>query len=88
LTAPKLMKFLSIAGTAAMFLVGGAIVVHGIPALHHLLAGIEQWALALPSFAAAAKLLGGMLFEATVGILTGVLCLALFLLGKKVLKRS
>jgi uncharacterized protein len=87
LMAPKLMKFLSIAGTAAMFLVGGAIVVHGIPALHHLLEGIEQWALALPSFGAAIKLLGGMLFEATVGIVTGALCLALFLLGKKVLKR-
>ncbi|MDQ3159945.1 MAG: DUF808 domain-containing protein [Pseudomonadota bacterium] len=33
--APKLMKFLSIAGTAAMFLVGGGILVHGIGALHH-----------------------------------------------------
>ena len=34
--APWLMKFLSIAGTAAMFLVGGGILVHGVPALHHL----------------------------------------------------
>jgi uncharacterized protein len=33
--APKLMKFLSIAGTAAMFLVGGGILVHGIGVLHH-----------------------------------------------------
>ena len=32
--APKLMKFLSVAGTAAMFLVGGGILVHAIPALH------------------------------------------------------
>jgi hypothetical protein len=29
--APYLMRFLSIAGTAAMFLVGGGILVHGIP---------------------------------------------------------
>lgn len=29
------MKGLSIAGTAAMFLVGGGIITHGIPALHH-----------------------------------------------------
>lgn len=35
-TAPYLMKGLSIAGTAAMFLVGGGILVHGIPPLHHL----------------------------------------------------
>lgn len=33
--APFLMKTLSIAGTAAMFLVGGGILTHGIPALHH-----------------------------------------------------
>ncbi|MBA4286983.1 MAG: DUF808 domain-containing protein [Xanthomonadaceae bacterium] len=40
LAAPKLMKALSVLGTAAMFLVGGGILVHGIPggeaALHHL----------------------------------------------------
>ncbi len=34
-TAPWLMKFLSVAGTAAMFLVGGGIVMHGLPWLHH-----------------------------------------------------
>lgn len=37
--APKLMKFLSIAGTLAMFLVGGGIIAHGIGAIHH---GIEH----------------------------------------------
>ena len=35
--APWLMKGLSVAGTAAMFLVGGGILVHGIPPLHHLI---------------------------------------------------
>lgn len=39
--APLLMKFLSIAGTAAMFLVGGGILVHGLPALYH---AFEHWA--------------------------------------------
>ena len=33
--APWLMKGLSVAGTMAMFLVGGGIVVHGFPWLHH-----------------------------------------------------
>jgi len=33
--APWLMKILSVVGTLAMFLVGGGIVVHGVPALHH-----------------------------------------------------
>jgi predicted DNA repair protein MutK len=33
--APLLMKFLGIAGTIAMFLVGGGIVSHNIPSFHH-----------------------------------------------------
>ena len=39
--APWLMKGLSVAGTAAMFLVGGGILVHGLPALHH---AVQAWA--------------------------------------------
>src|SRR6185369_12304196 len=38
-TAPRLMKALTVIGTVAMFLVGGSILVHGVPPLHH---GIEQ----------------------------------------------
>lgn len=37
--APWLMKALSVAGTAAMFLVGGGILVHGIGPLHHAIEG-------------------------------------------------
>lgn len=46
ITAPWLMKFLSVAGTAAMFLVGGGILVHNVPALHHFiieLGGEGRW---------------------------------------------
>lgn len=35
--APRLMRFLSVAGMVAMFLVGGGIVVHGLAPLHHLI---------------------------------------------------
>jgi predicted DNA repair protein MutK len=38
--APLLMKTLSVLGTAAMFLVGGGILLHGIPALGH---AVEAW---------------------------------------------
>ena len=40
--APWLMKGLSVAGTAAMFLVGGGILVHGLPALAHALEGLAE----------------------------------------------
>lgn len=38
--APRLLKALSVAGTAAMFLVGGGILVHGIGPLHHAVQGL------------------------------------------------
>lgn len=36
-TAPKLMKILSVLGTAAMFMVGGGIITHGVPPVHHVI---------------------------------------------------
>ncbi len=47
--APWLMKALSVLGTAAMFLVGGGILLHGLPALGHAVAHWAQsWAWAEP----------------------------------------
>ena len=68
--APWLMKSLSVAGTAAMFLVGGGIIAHGLPALHHL---IEELVHGLGAFATVAS----MLADAVVGLLVGILVLAL-----------
>jgi len=50
--APWLMKTLSVVGTAAMFLVGGGILVHNVPALHHFIVGLgpaSGWAAVLVS---------------------------------------
>lgn len=68
LAAPKLMKLLTIVGTAAMFLVGGGILSHGIPPVHH---GIEQ-------VAEMAGMMSGvvsMSLDAVVGILAGAVAL-------------
>jgi predicted DNA repair protein MutK len=67
--APWLMKFLSIAGTAAMFLVGGGILVHGVAFLHH------PSELVRAAFGSAGWL-GDMLFSALAGILAGAILLA------------
>lgn len=65
--APWLMKFLSVAGTAAMFLVGGHILVEGIAPLHHFIEpfkdGNSGWLI-------------GMLFDAAVGIVAGTIVVA------------
>jgi len=68
-TAPKLMKFLSVAGTIAMFLVGGGILAHGTPALHH---GVEHLAQMTGFFTSiTAALLNGL-----IGMLAGAMVLA------------
>ena len=77
-SSPYLMKFLSVAGTAAMFMVGGSILVQGVPPVHH-------WVEA----AAAASGLGAlaqMLLEALVGILAGGLIVAVVAAGSRVLR--
>ena len=75
--APWLMKTLSIAGTAAMFLVGGGILTHGIPALHHL---AET---ALHGVTGTTAMLGNLLFDGLVGILAGLIVVAVVTLLKK-----
>lgn len=76
--APWLMKFLSVAGTAAMFLVGGGILTHGIAPLHH---WIEQLAEATGG-------VGGVLLpfiaDALTGIVAGALTLGVVLAVKAV----
>ncbi|UVL57918.1 DUF808 domain-containing protein [Pseudomonas sp. B21-035] len=65
--APYMMKSLSVIGTAAMFLVGGGILVHGVAPLHH----------AIEAFSAGrGGALTGALLNAGVGILAGAAVLA------------
>ncbi len=73
--SPWLMKTLSIVGTAAMFLVGGGILAHGIP-------GVESWLRRLldpiddaPVFGDIVQVLGPMLLNAAIGIAAGAIVL-------------
>lgn len=74
LGAPYLMKSLSVIGTAAMFLVGGGIIVHGIPAAHHFIEHAAQGALALPA-GVILEPLAALLLNALAGIATGAAAL-------------
>ena len=75
--APYLMKSLSVVGTAAMFLVGGGILAHGVPALHH---GIEALAAqAAPVPGALVEMLG----NALVGVVAGGVVLAVVSLVRR-----
>jgi predicted DNA repair protein MutK len=86
-TAPYLMKALSIAGTAAMFLVGGSILSHGVPALHHLIEGWSAGAATLPGIGVVAKPLVPLLGDALVGILAGAAVFVVMLVVRRFLPK-
>jgi predicted DNA repair protein MutK len=70
------MKALSVAGTAAMFLVGGGILSHGVPPLHH---AIEQLAQSTGPLAGTVV----MLIDGLLGIAAGALVLGVITVGRK-----
>jgi predicted DNA repair protein MutK len=81
LSAPKLMKLLSVLGTAAMFLVGGEIVTHGIGPVHH---ALDHWAAMAGSF----DWLVSTLLKMIAGILVGALVLLVWTPVSKLLPKK
>ena len=77
--APWLMKALSIVGTAAMFLVGGGILVHGVPPVAHAVEGFSASLGGIAGWFAAA------FANAAVGIVAGAIVLAVVLAVKRFL---
>lgn len=79
--APWLMRGLSVVGTAAMFLVGGQIIVHGVPAAEHVIAAAEHGAGAL----------GGvvkLLLDGLVGVLVGAVVVAVVTVLRRLLRNK
>jgi len=74
--APWLMKALSIAGTAAMFLVGGGILTHGLPALHHAIENVAHGVASLPGVGALLEAIAPLVADALAGIVAGGLVVA------------
>ncbi len=73
--APYLMKFLSVAGTLAMFLVGGGIITHGIGPVHHAIEGWAEQAGAVPGVGGLLEALTPSVLSAIVGVLVGAVVL-------------
>jgi uncharacterized protein len=85
--APLLMKALSVAGTAAMFLVGGGILVHGVHAADEWIAEAAVGAGQVPAAGAVLGALTPMLANAVVGVVAGglaVLAVKLFLQMRRI----
>lgn len=82
--APWLMKTLSVVGTAAMFMVGGAILVHGLPPVQQIIDQLAGVAAGWPTGHLMA-LLAPTLLSALFGILVGALLVSLVAVGKRFL---
>lgn len=72
--APKLMKMLAVVGTAAMFLVGGGIVVHNVPEIHHL---IEPIIMDFSGYTLATAVVPTLL-NGVIGFLAGLIVVAIW----------
>lgn len=81
--APRLMKLLSVAGTAAMFLVGGGILVHGLPWLGGWIHGVGHGAAGIPAVGVLVAGLTPMLLSTLVGVLAGALVLTAVSLAQR-----
>ncbi len=84
--APWLMKFLTVAGTAAMFLVGGGILVHGIAPLHHAIEGAGA-AVAQGALGGLWQMLTTNALNVVAGIVVGTLVLGAVTVLQKLRKR-
>jgi predicted DNA repair protein MutK len=80
--APWLMKALSIAGTAAMFLVGGGILVHGFPALAHAIEALAH------DMAAGVGVLVSSALNGLAGVVAGAIVLGVVTLGQRLAGRK
>ena len=85
--APYLMKGLSIVGTAAMFLVGGGIILHGNAPLHHVLQVLLVSIETLPG-GSALPLLTTLVANAVTGLIAGGVLVALLTLFNRIRTRE
>ncbi len=80
--APKLMRFLAFAGTVAMFLVGGGILVHGIPVLHHAQQVSTEFVTGL--LGKTGELATPIIFDGLLGVVAGVIVVLVVELWHKI----
>ena len=69
--APYLMKTLSVVGTAAMFLVGGGILLHGLPYSHEVLHHAETMVDGVPGLGGVLAAITPLLLNLLVGVIAG-----------------
>ena len=85
--APWLMKALSVAGTIAMFLVGGGILSHGLPFVHDVIHHLVEAARSAPGVGPLLAIVLPILFDLVLGVVAGSLILGVVMLVQRLRKR-
>lgn len=86
--APMLMKTLSVVGTVAMFLVGGGIVNHVVPFLHHFSEHTIDRVNDVPHVGSVLGSVSEMLINLGIGLIAGAIVLIVVSLIQKMLKKG
>ena len=86
--APMLMKTLSVVGTVAMFLVGGGIVNHVVPFLHHFSEHTIDRVNDVPHIGSILGSVSEMLINLGIGLIAGAIVLIVVSLIQKMLKKG
>ena len=82
---PYLMRFLSVAGTAAMFMVGGSIIGHGVPFVHHM---SESMVETLQPISGILATVSPYFLDAVIGLIVGGICVGLFEIGSSLIRKQ
>jgi len=85
--APWLMKALTVIGTAAMFMVGGGILVHGLAPVESLVHHATEWARSLQGIGALLSVLTPTVLGALFGVFAGAVVLLIVSIGNRVKTR-
>ncbi len=84
---PYLMRTLSVLGTVAMFLVGGSIIGHGIPFIHHINEHFVEVSQDSPILGSVFGTITPLVVDGLVGLLVGAVCVMVITVGSKLFRR-
>ncbi len=85
--APRMMRSLTVIGTIAMFLVGGGILLHGIPHAHDYLHHAAEWAGHLAGIGSVLKLLTPTVLNGLFGVLAGGVLVGIYAVSTPIFSR-
>jgi predicted DNA repair protein MutK len=84
--APRLMRMLAVVWAAAMFLVGGGILVHGLPWVHDLLHPLTHAVADVPAIGVMLEAVAPPVFNLLAGVLSGAVILGVIRFGAFLLR--